>query len=212
MSIEDNFQDHPVNNGATPALVAGATRLTHAELSLFSERMAAALAARGIEPGGRVIVFMENSWEAIVSTFAVLKAGAVVVPVDPTATAEAVIDLANDCRATGLITQSSLATVTAAAMAETPSFRLTVIAGCQGAPAIDGIMRFEDAIAAEAVRRACARRCLDRPSSASANETRLSSGMPPRAFLFPSGVALQSHRPGTLESPQRSGIYARNSE
>jgi acyl-CoA synthetase (AMP-forming)/AMP-acid ligase II len=150
MSIEENFHEYVRHYGAATALVAGDRRLTHAELSLFSQRMAAALAARGIEPGSRVLVFMENSWEAVVSTLAVLKAGAIVTPVNPTATAEALALLTNDCRAVGLITQSSLATVAAAAMAEAPSLRLTVIAGCQGAPAIDGIMRFEDAIALEA--------------------------------------------------------------
>jgi long-chain acyl-CoA synthetase len=150
MSIEENFQDHFTHNGAATALVADETRLTRAELALFSQRMAVALSARGIEPGSRVLVFMENSWEAIVSALAVLKAGAIVTPVKPTASAEALASLTNDCRAVGLITQSSLATVAAAAMAEAPSLRLTVIAGCQGTPAIDGIMRFEDAVAAPA--------------------------------------------------------------
>jgi hypothetical protein len=53
----------------------------------------------------------------------------------------------DDSRATGLVTQSRLARATVAAMAAARALRLTVIAGCEGAPEIDGIMRFEDAIA-----------------------------------------------------------------
>jgi long-chain acyl-CoA synthetase len=146
MQIEEFLRDSAKRLGNPTALIAGDGRLSHTELDQLSDRMAAALAAHGIEPGDRVLVFMENSWEAVVSTFAVLKAGAVVTPVKPMATVGELALLVNDSRATGLITQAPLAGVAAATMAETPSLRLTVISGCRGAPVIDGILRFEDAI------------------------------------------------------------------
>ena len=147
MRIEDLLRQSTKRFGAKTALIAGKTRLTFTELDLMSDRMAAAISAHGIARGDRVLVFMDNSWEAVVSIFAILKAGAVFSPIDPSAKASGLAHVANDCHAAGLVTQSRLAAVAAGAMAEAPSLRLTVIAGCQGSPEIDGIMRFEDAIA-----------------------------------------------------------------
>jgi acyl-CoA synthetase (AMP-forming)/AMP-acid ligase II len=150
MRIEDFLRESAKRHGAKTALVADRQRLTFAELDDMSDRMAAALAAHGIAQGDRVVLFMDNLWETAVSIFAVLKAGAVVSPINPSASADDLAYVANDCRAAGLVTQSRLAAAAAKAMAEAPSLRLTVIAGCQGTPEIDGIMRFEDAIAGDA--------------------------------------------------------------
>jgi acyl-CoA synthetase (AMP-forming)/AMP-acid ligase II len=129
------------------ALVDGDTALTAIEIDDMSSRMAAALKADGIAAGDRILVFMDSCWEAIVAIAAAIKAGAGFIPLDSSATAGELVSLLNDSRAAGLVTQSSLVRAAAAAMAEAPSLRLTVIAGCEGAPEIDGLMRFEDAIA-----------------------------------------------------------------
>jgi acyl-CoA synthetase (AMP-forming)/AMP-acid ligase II len=150
MRIEDFLRESTKRYGAKTALVAGRRRLTFAELDDMSDRMAAALAAQAVEHGDRVLVFMDNAWETAVSIFAILKAGAVLIPIDPSASADDLAYVANDSHAAGLVTQSRLAAAAAKAMAEAPSLRLTVIAGCQGSPEIDGIMRFEDAIAGDA--------------------------------------------------------------
>ncbi len=150
MRVEDFLRESARRFAAKTALVAGRRRLTFAELDDMSDRMAAALAAHGIAPGDRVLVFMDNLWETAVSIFAVLKAGAVFCPINPLAKADDLAYVANDCRAAGLVTQSRLAAAAAKAMAEAPSLRLTVIAGCQGSSEIEGIMRFEDAIAGNA--------------------------------------------------------------
>ena len=54
--------------------------MSYADLDTASDRLAASLAAAGIVRGDRVLVFMDNCWEAAVSIFAILKAGAVVQP------------------------------------------------------------------------------------------------------------------------------------
>jgi acyl-CoA synthetase (AMP-forming)/AMP-acid ligase II len=147
MRIEDFLRENTKRFGDRTALVAGGQRLTFAELDDMSDRMAAALAAQAIAQGDRALVFMDNAWETAVTIFAVLKAGAILVPIDPSASADDLAYVANDTHAAVLITQSRLAAVSAEAMAEAPSLRLTVIAGCQGSPGLEGIMRFEDAIA-----------------------------------------------------------------
>jgi acyl-CoA synthetase (AMP-forming)/AMP-acid ligase II len=146
MRIEDFLRENTKRFGDRTALVAGGQRLTFAELDDMSDRMAAALAAQAIAQGDRALVFMDNAWETAVTIFAVLKAGAILVPIDPSASADDLAYVANDSHAAVLITQSRLAAVSARAMAEAPSLRLTVIAGCQGSPGLEGIMRFEDAI------------------------------------------------------------------
>ena len=64
-------------NADIEALVAGDERFTFAELDQWSEKLARALAARGIRKGDRVAIAMRNSPSWIVAYMAALKAGAV---------------------------------------------------------------------------------------------------------------------------------------
>jgi acyl-CoA synthetase (AMP-forming)/AMP-acid ligase II len=62
---------------STEALAAGEERLTFAELGSWSDRLARALAGRGIRKGDRVAIAMRNCPSWIVAYMAALKAGAV---------------------------------------------------------------------------------------------------------------------------------------
>jgi len=64
-------------HGGTVAVIAGEERLTFAELNAESNRLAPALAARGIAKGDRVAIAMRNCPSWIVCYMAALKAGAV---------------------------------------------------------------------------------------------------------------------------------------
>jgi acyl-CoA synthetase (AMP-forming)/AMP-acid ligase II len=70
------------------ALVASGKRLTYSQLDDLSDRLAQGLIDRGIGRGDRVVIFLDNCAEAVVSIFAVLKAGAVFSPVKPTTKAD----------------------------------------------------------------------------------------------------------------------------
>ena len=83
--------------GAT-ALVCGATRLTFAELAARTDDLAAHLAARGAGPDRVVAVLLPRSAEAIVALFAVLKAGAVHLSIDPGLPPERIRVLLDDAR------------------------------------------------------------------------------------------------------------------
>jgi long-chain acyl-CoA synthetase len=133
-----------------PALIAGNRTLSYGELDRLSDRLAAALRARGVARGERVIVFMDNCWEAVVAIFAVLKAGAVFSPINPSTKADKLAFVLNNCRAAALVTQERLAAVAHAALTDVPSVRLNVVAGATDASAIVRALRFEDAIAADA--------------------------------------------------------------
>lgn len=59
-------------------LVQGDRRLTFADVDRASARVAAALAARGVRPGGRVLLLAANSPEWVVAFWAGIRAGALV--------------------------------------------------------------------------------------------------------------------------------------
>ncbi|HJW68367.1 MAG TPA: AMP-binding protein, partial [Candidatus Binatia bacterium] len=73
------------NAAAAPdrtALVCGTRRLTYGELDRWVNRIASALAARGLGPGGRVAVLLPNGAEFLAVTHAAAKLGALAVPIN----------------------------------------------------------------------------------------------------------------------------------
>lgn len=71
-----------------PALVFLGRVMPYAELARQAERLAGFLHSLGVEPGDRVILDMQNSPQLVVAHFAILRANAVVVPVNPMNRAE----------------------------------------------------------------------------------------------------------------------------
>jgi long-chain acyl-CoA synthetase len=65
------------------ALRLGDTRVTYRELDAASERVAGLLRDRGIRPGDRVGVMLPNVMEFTAVYYGVLRAGGVVVPMNP---------------------------------------------------------------------------------------------------------------------------------
>jgi acyl-CoA synthetase (AMP-forming)/AMP-acid ligase II len=146
--VEDLLREHSRRTGAQ--LVPGfeADGVSYADLDGMSERLAGALISQGVVAGERIAALMDNSSAALACAFAALKAGAVFCPVGPDASADELAFVLNDCPAACLFVDARFAPVAAAAMAEAPLLRLVVVAGASGAPAIDGLLRFEDAVAA----------------------------------------------------------------
>jgi amino acid adenylation domain-containing protein len=66
-----------------PAVVLGEAALTYAQLDRRAERVAAALAARGIGRGARVPILMERGLGVPVAMLGVMKSGAAFSPLDP---------------------------------------------------------------------------------------------------------------------------------
>jgi long-chain acyl-CoA synthetase len=134
MRVEHFLRESARRSPAKTALVAGGRRLTFAELDGESSDLAALLAERGIARGDRVVVFMDNCWEAVVAIFAVLKAGAVFCPINPSTKADKLAYVIDNCRARGVVTQSRLLPVLDDAREKAPSVKLVVVAGPSGRP------------------------------------------------------------------------------
>jgi long-chain acyl-CoA synthetase len=146
MRVEQFLRDSAGRFGGKSALVVGDRRLSFADLDQNSDRLANALIQRGIRRGDRVVVFMDNCWEAVVGIFAVLKAGAVFSPINPSTKADKLAYVLNNCRATGILTQARLAPVAQAAMAQAPSVTLAVVAGGPSDPPMTTNISFERAL------------------------------------------------------------------
>jgi len=146
MRVEQFLEDSSRQFPEKIAVVAGDRRLTFREIDDASDRLAAALRRHGVMRGDRVVVFMDNRWEAVVGIFAVLKAGAVFSPINPTTKADKLAYMLKNCRAAAVITLAPLLPVARDAMAEAPSVKLAVVVGATGRPAVPGGIRFEDAL------------------------------------------------------------------
>lgn len=115
-----------------------------------SDRLAAALARRGISRGAHVILLMDDCWQAAVGQSALLKAQALPSPVDPAISADALIAALTTCQAQAILTHEHLIPVVARAIVEVPSIKLTVVVGSSETPPLASVARFEDMIAEEA--------------------------------------------------------------
>jgi long-chain acyl-CoA synthetase len=90
--------------GDKAALVTPTRTLIFSELDDLSDRVAAALGARGIRPGQPVSLYAQNRWEWVVAYHGVLKAGAVVNPVNVMLTPEELAFVLRDCGAGAVFT------------------------------------------------------------------------------------------------------------
>ncbi|HET6691224.1 MAG TPA: class I adenylate-forming enzyme family protein [Miltoncostaeaceae bacterium] len=103
------------------ALTVPEGRLTYGDLAERSDRAAAGLAASGIARGDRVAVLLPNGWQAVVAVQAVMRAGAALVPLNPTLKADRLAQILGDAGARGLITDSRSLGLVAEARAIDPS-------------------------------------------------------------------------------------------
>lgn len=79
-----------IKPGSAQSVRLGPTVLSYVELDRMSARVAALLLARGVRPGERVAVMLARVVELPGVYYGVLRAGAVVVPVEVTATSDQV--------------------------------------------------------------------------------------------------------------------------
>jgi long-chain acyl-CoA synthetase len=101
---QDFLRESAENYPGKTALICGGESYTYATLQRMSNRLARGLQAQGIQRGERVGLYLANTAEAVVSIFGVLKAGAVVVPVNRAIKLEKLRFILGHCQAAALIT------------------------------------------------------------------------------------------------------------
>lgn len=112
--------------GDKVALVTATRRLSFVELDRASDRVAAGLAARGVEAGQTVSLYSQNRWEWVVAYHGALKAGAVINPVNVMLTMEELAFVLRDCESAAVFVGGDQAGATVDVAADLPSLRMVV--------------------------------------------------------------------------------------
>ena len=108
-SLWDNLETSARRYPDKAALVFFGTVLTYSELLQKAERLAQCLRGLGVEKGERVMLCMQNCPQLVIAHFAILRANAVVVPVNPMNRAEELKHYITDPDARIAITTADLA-------------------------------------------------------------------------------------------------------
>jgi len=85
------------------ALITSEGRYSYQEIDDIANKVAQALQEEGLEKGDRIAIFMDNSMEAVVSLFGILKAGGIFLIVNPTTKREKLTYILNNCRVSSLV-------------------------------------------------------------------------------------------------------------
>lgn len=111
------------------AVVLDTRALTYGELDALSGRLATVLAEEGVRPGDRVGLLLPKSPESVAAIFAILKAGAAYVPLDPQAPPLRNGRILAGCGAAALVAATSLARPLAAVPEVGAGLRCALLAG-----------------------------------------------------------------------------------
>lgn len=87
-----------------PAVIFGQKRISFLELHLFTDRLAQGLKEMGVLKGERVALFLDNSPHFIICYFAIVKLGAIVVPINHMFKYEEASYIISDSQASVIIT------------------------------------------------------------------------------------------------------------
>lgn len=126
------------------ALICDNQRVTYAQLEEMSDRLANALRDKGIGEGDRVLFYLLNSVELVVSILATLKAGAVFVGMDYSNTYDTLHYIASDCEATAVITYANRVDLMIRLLEEVPSMKISIIVGSKEEIQQPGFFPYEE--------------------------------------------------------------------
>lgn len=114
---------------AKTALVCGRNRCSYGEIETWANRLAHYLIRRGLDRRDRVAVYLENSVEAAVSIFGILKAGGVFLVINPQVKSPRLSYILNDCNVKVLITSQRLFSASAEALERCGDLSHIIIVG-----------------------------------------------------------------------------------
>src|SRR5881397_2835671 len=143
ISLDDRLREVARELGAKPALIHGDRVLTYAELDERTDRLAAALARRGVARGDRVTLFMPNSIDFVVAFYGTLRAGGVVNPINAQSKEREVRFQLADSGAKALLVHEALWPVIEPLRGDLAASTILAMTGA-GVP---GVPRFDDLVA-----------------------------------------------------------------
>jgi long-chain acyl-CoA synthetase len=197
-SLSDILSITAVERPDRPATQFLGAQLTFLELKRRADELAASLARLGIVKGDRVGIMLPNCPQYIVSAFAVLRLGAIVVNINPSYTAREVLTVATDSGVRIVITLDALAPLVQAVRAQTAIEQIIVTslaeysAAAAAPPRIDGTLALADLLGI-------------RPGSGPGTDGGLTPICPlvlPPVQIDPHDVAVLQYTGGTTGTPK----------
>lgn len=205
-SLWDNLETSARRYPNKPALVFFGTVLTYAALQQKAERLAVYLKGLGVEKGDRVVLCMQNCPQLVIAHFAILRANAVVVPVNPMNRAEELKHYITDPDAKVALTTADLAAELARASdALEPSLRLRHVIVTHFTDAFDGDVSGDDAPPAawsQWLQKKHAAPALQGGRVHDWNQAMHSDGALPPLLVGPNDLAILPYTSGTTGLPK----------
>ena len=146
IALHDRLREVARELGEKTALRMGDRAVSYRELDAMSDRLAGALAKRGVRKGDRVTLFIPNSVEFVVAFYGTLKAGGVVNPINIQSKEREVRFQVEDAGARLVLYHVALAPVIDQVRSELRDVRFIAAGG----EAPDGVERLDDLLAESA--------------------------------------------------------------
>lgn len=137
MQLEQFLERSAAAHPDKVAIICGDRRLTYADIESQCNRLAHGLIAEGVQRGDRVGVYLDNTVESVLSVWAILKAGAVFMMVNPTTKSDKLSYVLNNSRATALILPRRKVNTLGDVWTETQHLKSIVTVGVGPEPAAD---------------------------------------------------------------------------
>lgn len=115
------------------AIIVKGTDYAYSQLKENARNLAGYLIHAGVKKGDRVAIYMDNSWQSIVSIYAATLSGAVFLVINPQTKADKLNYILNDCEAKILVTAQSLKNQLSTALTDTPHLKNVVISAANKA-------------------------------------------------------------------------------
>ena len=125
------------NNPSKIAIIVKEQEYSYEKLRNYAENFARYLISAGIKKGDRIAIYMDNSWQNIISIYGITLSGGVFLVINPQTKADKLKYILNDCEAKILISTSALKNELSRALEEKNDLREVIITGD-----ISGIKKF----------------------------------------------------------------------
>ncbi len=129
MLVQEFLERSAANSLGKTALVCGPNRFSYLEIDWAANALGSGLLDDGFQRQDRAVVYLENSVEAVVSIFGVLKAGGIFAVIDPQVKARKLENILENSEATTLIASPHLLEQVSGAVSNAPALRRVVLTG-----------------------------------------------------------------------------------
>jgi long-chain acyl-CoA synthetase len=133
-TLDDLFRMRVHEHPDRAAAICGDRQVTFEELDALADRIASSLQRDGVQPGHMVSICASSSIEYVAIFIAILRVGATVAPLPPSATPAQLITMLDDCGATHLFSDAAVSRHLAEVSTDISARRVALESDAEGEP------------------------------------------------------------------------------